>query len=63
MDYSFEGLRTTAETLDRVGVAHVGIGEDVFKAYAPHVKTVNGAKVAYIGIMTTLPNGAGAGKS
>lgn len=63
MDYGFEGLRTTSQTLDSAGVAHVGIGETVEEAFAPIIKTLNGVKVAYIGVTTTLPNGAGAGKS
>ncbi|KIW98489.1 uncharacterized protein Z519_00150 [Cladophialophora bantiana CBS 173.52] len=63
MDFGFEGLRMTSQALDTVGVAHVGSGENVFEAFAPVVKTLNGAKVAYIGVTTTLPNGAGAGRS
>ncbi|EXJ75643.1 uncharacterized protein A1O5_00150 [Cladophialophora psammophila CBS 110553] len=63
MDFGFEGLRMTSQALDTVGVAHVGSGENVFEAFAPVVKTLNGVKVAYIGVTTTLPNGAGAGRS
>ena len=63
MDFGFEGLRMTSQTLDSIGVAHVGMGENITEAFAPVVKTLNGVKVAYIGVTTTLPNGAGAGRS
>lgn len=63
MDYGYEGLRTTIKSLDEVGVAHVGIGENVDEAYKPHFKTVSGVRIAYIGVTTTLPNGAGASVS
>ncbi|OAG45205.1 hypothetical protein AYO21_00553 [Fonsecaea monophora] len=63
MDYGMEGLRMTSQALDRVGVAHVGTGADIFQAYAPFLKTLNGVRVAYVGVTTTLPNGAGAGAS
>ena len=61
MDYGLEGLRTTCAALDKAGVAHVGIGENVQESFAPVYKTINGTTVAYIGATTTLPNGSGAG--
>lgn len=63
MDYGIEGLRTTSRTLDDAGVAHVGIGENVHESFPPVLKSINGTKVAYIGVTTTLPNGSGAGPS
>jgi poly-gamma-glutamate synthesis protein (capsule biosynthesis protein) len=63
MDYGFEGLRVTTQTLAKAGVGLVGMGENVGEAFAPVIKTLNGVKVAFIGVTTTLPNGAGAGKS
>jgi poly-gamma-glutamate capsule biosynthesis protein CapA/YwtB (metallophosphatase superfamily) len=63
MDYGLEGLRTTIQTLDSIGVAHVGIGANVEEAFEPVIKTIAGIRVAYIGVTTTLPNGSGAGDS
>ncbi|EXJ92792.1 hypothetical protein A1O3_01345 [Capronia epimyces CBS 606.96] len=61
MDYGIEGLRSTLGALDRVGVSHVGGGLNVTESFAATVKDQNGTRVAYIGVTTTLPNGAGAG--
>lgn len=63
MDYGFEGLRETLQTLEDVGVAHVGGGQNVAESFLPVIKEFSGVKVAYIGVTMTLPNGSGAGPS
>lgn len=63
MDYGDEGLRMTSQALDASGVAHVGFGRNLVDSFAPVVKEFQDAKVAYIGVTTTLPNGSGAGPS
>ncbi|KIV79195.1 hypothetical protein PV11_06767 [Exophiala sideris] len=63
MDYGIEGLRETLQTLKDTGIAHVGGGQNIAESFSPVIKGFNGAKVAYIGVTTTLPNGSGAGPS
>ncbi|EXJ79495.1 hypothetical protein A1O1_08759 [Capronia coronata CBS 617.96] len=63
MDYGIEGLVESLGALDEVGVAHVGAGMNVSESFAPVFEDINGTKVAYIGVTTTLPNGSGAGLS
>jgi poly-gamma-glutamate capsule biosynthesis protein CapA/YwtB (metallophosphatase superfamily) len=63
VDYGYEGLRMTSQTLDTIGIKHVGIGPNLAKAFEPSIKVIKGVRIAYIGVATTLPNGSGAGPS
>ncbi|KAH8895226.1 hypothetical protein GQ53DRAFT_855387 [Thozetella sp. PMI_491] len=61
MDFGEEGLRETIQALGSAGIAHCGGGRNRSESFAPVIKEIDGTKVAYIGVTTTLPNGSGAG--
>jgi poly-gamma-glutamate synthesis protein (capsule biosynthesis protein) len=47
-DFGPDGLRDTLATLDRVGVAHAGAGEDRLSARAPALLTPAGLRIAVV---------------
>ena len=59
-DYGLDGMFDTLEALKAAGVASVGAGRDLAAALAPAILTVGGARVAFVGLATTLPVGSGA---
>jgi poly-gamma-glutamate synthesis protein (capsule biosynthesis protein) len=63
MDYGAEGLRECLGALDKAGILHCGGGENLSQSLEPALQEINGCKIAYIGVTTTLPNGSGAGKN
>lgn len=49
MDYGLEGLRDSLAAANEHNFPVVGIGRDAAQAYAPHIVTVHGQRVAFIG--------------
>ena len=61
LDYGYEGLFDTLDTIDSVGIARVGAGRTQEEALRPHYLTVKGRRFALFGVATTLPPGFAAG--
>lgn len=61
MDFGVEGLRDTLQALESAGIAAVGAGMTLAESLKPAVLPAQGARIAYIGVTTTLANGSGAG--
>ena len=61
LDYGVDGLIQTIETLDAVGILHVGAGADLMAARQPALIQVNGLKVAILAYSMTLPENFYAG--
>lgn len=61
MDFGVEGLRDTLESLTKAGISTVGAGMTLADSLRPAVLSASGARVAYLGVATTLANGSGAG--
>jgi poly-gamma-glutamate synthesis protein (capsule biosynthesis protein) len=59
-DYGVEGMYDTLEALRAAGVAAVGAGANLAASLAPAVLPARGARVAFVGLSTTLPVGSGA---
>lgn len=54
LDYGQQGLRDTLATSSSVGLPLVGLGLDEDQAYAPHVVTVHGQRIAVLGATQVL---------
>ena len=54
MDYGVQGLRDTVAAAEDVGLAAVGIGLDEERAYAPHIATVRGQRIAVLAATQVL---------
>lgn len=52
MDYSYHGLLSTIEELDKRGLAHSGTGKSLTEASAPAILNVDGKKVAIFAVTT-----------
>ena len=52
MDYSYHGLLSTIDKLDKRGLAHSGTGRSLEQASAPAVIDASGTKVAIIAVTT-----------
>lgn len=64
MDYSYHGMLSTIEELDKRGLAHSGTGRSLEEASAPAVLSVEGKKVAIIALCceySTIHTGSRAG--
>lgn len=61
MDYGARGLLDTLETMEMAGVPIVGAGADLERSLRPWSGTVNGVKVAVVGLASTVPTGFAAG--
>ena len=55
LDYGPQGLIQTIETLDAVGILHVGAGNDNHAARHAAMTTVHGQRIAFLGYSVTLP--------
>jgi len=55
LDYGTVALMDTIRHLDRYKLGHTGAGANENEAYKPFVRTVNGKKVAIVGISRVLP--------
>ncbi len=49
LDYSYEGLRITTETLDKAGICHTGVGETLGEARSPAYLETPAGRVAFLG--------------
>ena len=56
LDYGPQGLRDTMAALDAAGVTHVGAGVGK-QAYRAEIRTLGGARVAFVAFSSTLPRG------
>lgn len=61
MDFSYHGLLSTLEELDKRGLAHSGTGKDLESAQAPAIIEVNGKKVGIIAFATDFEVASKAG--
>lgn len=61
LDYGYDGLVDTMETIDSVGIARVGAGATREESLRPHHLTVKGRRFALFGVAATLPPGFAAG--
>lgn len=62
LDFSYDGLYSTLQTVDQSGLVHAGVGYDLAQASAPkYLKTPNGT-VALISVNTTFDPSMMAGK-
>lgn len=57
LDYGPEALADTVASLDAAGIGHAGAGANRAAAYAPAVREVEGAKVAFLSFSHILPAG------
>lgn len=57
MDYSYEGLENTINTLDKYGIGHFGAGKDIFAAIKPVIIEKNGIRIAFTGFTQIGPLG------
>ena len=62
-DYSFNGLLSTLEVLDKAGLAHCGTGRSMEEAAAPAIITVNGVKAAVFAVDTSFKDPSRAGRA
>jgi len=61
LDFGVTGLCDTLDALDKARIAHVGAGMTLAESLKPAILMTSKARVAFLGIATTLPNGSGAG--
>lgn len=54
LDFGQTGLRDTLDASATTGLATIGIGADEDQAYAPHVATVDGQRIAVLGATQVL---------
>ena len=59
LDQDEEGLKTTREFLQKIGISQVGTGNDSGQAWTPTVVEKNGIKIAFIGASYTSYNDDG----
>jgi poly-gamma-glutamate synthesis protein (capsule biosynthesis protein) len=55
IDYGFGAFADTLDTVRRNGIASVGAGRNLAEAQRPAVFTVNGRRVAFLGISAIIP--------
>ncbi|MBT0651938.1 CapA family protein [Geomobilimonas luticola] len=55
LDYGYEGLRDTADLLDRHGILHAGAGDTLEAARRAATITVKGKRLAFLAYSLTLP--------
>ena len=64
LDYGKDAMLDTLIHLDRYKIGHTGAGKDIEEAFKPYTKTVNGKKIAILGVSRVLSNSSWhAGKS
>lgn len=54
LDYSYEGMRVTAETLNKRGIAHAGVGENLAEARSPVYHEAPFGRVALLSASSTF---------
>ncbi len=60
-DYGVEGMRSTIEAVERVGLVHAGTGENLALARAPGYLDTPRGRVALISVASTFPDASRAG--
>ena len=63
MDYSYNGLLSTIDTLDQYGAAHSGTGRSLEEAARPAILDIKGMKVAVFAVDTSLEDPSRAGRA
>ena len=63
MDYSYNGLLSTIDTLDRYGVAHAGTGRSLEDAAKPAVLEAQGQKIAVFAVDCSFNDASRAGRA
>ena len=63
MDYSYNGLLSTIETLDSYGVAHAGTGRNLEEAAQPAVLEAQGQKIAIFAVDCSFEDASRAGRA
>ncbi|HOG50015.1 MAG TPA: CapA family protein [Lentisphaeria bacterium] len=63
MDYSYGGLLSTIDTLDKHQVAHSGTGRSLDEAEAPAILEANGSKVAIFAVDCSFKDASRAGRA
>ncbi|MBR6558494.1 MAG: CapA family protein [Clostridia bacterium] len=63
MDYSYHGLLSTIDNLDKRGLAHSGTGRSLSDAGAPAALTAEGTKIGIISLDTSFNDASKAGYS
>lgn len=63
LDYSYEGLRVTTETLDEEGVTHAGVGENLAEARSPAYHDTAFGRVALMSASSSFAAWGRAGAS
>lgn len=59
LDQGEEGLVDTRDFLERLGITHLGTGQNLDEAWAPRIITSQGQKIAFIGASYTSRNDGG----
>ncbi len=54
LDYSYEGMRITTEVLDKAGIAHAGVGENLGEARSPAYLETPRGRVALLSASSTF---------
>lgn len=65
LDYGTDAMLDTLVHLDRQKIGYTGAGKNIEEAFKPYTKTVNGTKIAILGVSRVLSNStwyAGKGK-
>lgn len=63
MDYSYNGLLSTIDTLDQYGVAHSGTGRSLEEAAKPAILNAKGMKIAVFSVDASFENPSRAGRA
>ena len=54
-DFKAKGVENTIDTLDKVGLKHVGAGKNITEAAEYDIQEINGVKIATIGVSDIIP--------
>ena len=63
MDYSYNGLLSTIDTLDKYGVAHAGTGKSLEEAARPAILEAKGMKIAVFAVDASFKDPSRAGRA
>lgn len=54
-DFKAKGVLNTIDTLDKVGLKHIGAGKNITEAAEYDIQEINGVKIATIGVSDIIP--------